>query len=524
MGDIEKTSRQPNAPYGEPGAGIQVDQEDAPGPRFGAGIPKWAGLLGAVLAIAFISLVPNLVGDTPETEDEPEPPTVITLPAPVVDDIPPLATETSLGVFEWTKLVGNQKDIPLGDIYINPFGEGYLSYSDESVWLSPDGESWTIVYGASFFRHFSWTTITGRWALAYTPDNQMFAQLDGFEVFQMGDARWEPVQLPDPILPQIEGMRFRKSLGQPVESESVVLIPFSASGSVPWENYYRPTPVQCGKPTLCEIGPETWWDPTTQTLVVSSFNGYIAIEVSHAVEVKGNRIVFTDATTGETIHTLIFEEPGDAASYTDLIRTNQALEISGVWASSNGGVFSSHEVPWARPGPMLAVPEGGFAAYEGLHSHQPANPPEQTLIWTSTDGISWEDRGTPGFVSGPFDQIEVVEAGPQLLATLYRGNSINHWLSTDGVTWVERGPTSLPPWAAISPTDFGFVAMDFSRGERHRFWISADGENWEAIRGPTSPPASLVSRPYGVAGELLFHATPGAEGARILWIGRLVPS
>ena len=393
--------------------------------------------MGGVLAIAFISLVPNLVEDTSESEGEPQPPTVITLPAPIDADTPPLPTETSLGVFEWTKLVGNQKDIPLGDIYLNPFGEGYLSYSDGSVWLSPNSESWAIVSGASLFRVFSRTTINGRWALAYAPDIQLFDRLNGFQIFQIGDANWAPVQLPDPILPQIEGMSFHWTLSQPVESESVVVIPFFARE-------------------------------------------------------------FVLRLSGEI-----------------------GVEVSGAWVNSDGDDFSWHATPWSGLVKVLAVPGGGFAVYEGLSS-QEADP--EARVWTSRDGITWEDRGAPAFVNGPFDQFEVMAAGPNLLATVYIGDSVNHWLSKDGLTWAERGPSSLPPWAAIYPTDFGFAAMDFSRGDRQRFWISADGENWEAIQGPTSPPASLVSRPYGVSGELLFHATLGAEGARILWIGRLVPS
>ena len=521
MGTTEKASEPSNAPPEKPRGGIQVDQGDAPGPRIGAGIPKWAGALGGVLAIAFISLVPNLVGDTAETEDEPEPPTVITFPAPVDDEIPPQPTETSLGIFRWTKLVGYQDEIPLGDIYINPFGEGYLSYSDGKVWLSPDGESWTIVYGATPFRYFSWVRITGRWALAYATNNQRVAQLYGFQVFQIGDARWVPVELPDPILPQIEGMSFRVSLSQPVESQSAVLIPYLGWGTVPWEDYYGWTSVACRETALCGTAETSGWDPTTETLVVSFFDGYTTHEASLRVEVKANRVAFTDAETDETIHTLIFEETGDATSYTRGLMKGFGLEFSGAWVSSNGDDFSWHGTPWSGRVPVLAVPDGGFAAYERLFSQEPGL---QTRVWTSADGISWEDRGTPEFVNGPFDHAEVAEAGPNLLATLYFGDSISHWLSKDGLTWVERGPTSLPPWAAIYPTEFGFSAMDFSRGERHRFWISADGENWEPIMGPTSPPDFFVSRPYGAAGELLFHATPGAAGTRILWIGRLVPS
>ena len=519
MGNTEKSSKPPSAPPEEPRGTIRVDQDDAPGARFDAKIPWWARLLGAALAIAFISLVPNLVGDSAETENEPKPPTVITFPTPLVEEIPPPPTVTSLGIFEWIKLVGDENEIPLGDIYTNPFGEGYVSYSDGSVWLSPDGESWAIVYGATLFRHYSRTTFTGRWALADASDNQLV--LDDFRVFQAGDAHWVAVELPDPILPQIKGMSFRSVLSPPVESDSVVLIPFSGSGRVPWENYYGLTSVACGETALCGTAEASGWDSTTETLVVSFFNGYKTSEASLRIEVEANEVAFTDVETDEAIHTLIFEDAGDATSYAQGLVNGFGLEFSGAYVSSNGGEFSLHGTPWPGRVTMLAVPDGGFAAYESFFSQEPGL---QMRVWTSRDGISWEDRGTPGFVNGPFDQAELSESGPNLRATLYSGDSINSWLSTDGVAWAEEGPTSLPPWAAIYPTEFGFAGFDFSRDDRFRFWISADGENWEAIQGPTSPPASLVSRPYGAAGDLLFHATPGTAGTRILWVGRLAPS
>lgn len=520
MGNTEKASKPPSPSHEGQGGGIKVDQEDAPNSRFGSGVPRWAGLLAAALAIAFISLVPNLVGDPVESEDEPKPPTVITPPQPG-EEIPLLRTETSIGVVEWIKLVGDVGEIPLGDIYINPFGDGYVSYSGGNIWVSPDGDSWTISSQPSPFRDYSWVRITGRWALAYASDNQMVPLLDGFQVFQAGDHNWVPVALPEPALPEVEGMSYRGLLGQPVESGSVVVIPFSGWGTPAFEDHYGVFSVPCGDTARCSILPDAAWDPATDTLVVSFFNGYIMIEASLRMQVEDNQVVFTDVETGELIHTLIFAKATDAASYAEGLTKYQPLEISGIWVSSNKGIFTSHEVPWAGTGPMLAVPQGGFAVYAGLFSRAPGESFEQTRVWTSTDGSDWEDRGTPGFVSGPFGQAEVGEAGPNLYATLYRGDLIKHWLSTDGLTWVE-GDRALPPWALIEPTEFGFAAIDFSVEDRPRFWLSADGELWESINVPTSEPALFSAKhDSGAAGELLYSAT-GFGRARTLWIGRLV--
>ena len=308
-------------------------------------------------------------------------------------------------------MVGGQDEIPLGDIYVNPFGEGYLSYSDGSVWLSPDGESWAIVSGANLFRAFSRTTITGRWARAYKSDKDLLAHLDAFLVFQVGDSSWVPVALPDPVMPEIEGMGYLRFLSQPVESGSVVVIPFSWRGSVPWENY-GVTLIPSADTARARILPEAAWDPSTETLVVSLFNGDTSSEARLRVQVEANRVDFTDAETNEKVHTLIFEEASDATSYAQGLMEGFGLWFSGAWVSSNGSDFSPFNTPWSGLVPVMAVPDGGFAAYEGLLPHRPGDPPQETRVWTSRDGITWEDRECPNSRMDPSTEPKSQQPAP----------------------------------------------------------------------------------------------------------------
>jgi hypothetical protein len=508
-----------------PGNQIDVDRSAEPRRPFAGATTKWTAFLAAGAAVLFIGLVPNLVGDPAGPEDEPGPPTVATtMPAEeettttriLPGQVTPPPTVTSLGVFEWARLVGDDHQLPLGDIHVNPFGNGYISYSDGVIWRSPDGLSWTMTEEPSPFPEHSWVESSDNWALALHFER-------GAQVFRAGAATWVPVELPEPGLPDVEGIRFQVAPRLPLGSKSgVVMIPMSGWGSVPWEDHYGTSTVSCGLPGPCETNPEGWWDSSLGALVVWSYTGGGPTQVATlTLVVEGGSVVFRDAGTGEVIHRVTFDDPAAALEYAKGLERDQPPSTFGVWVSSNGRDFAFHDVPWTNLSSVVALPDGGFAVYAGLFQFDSsAVRLETTKVWTSTDGIDWTDHGTPGFAQSGFQYAEVSARGTDLIATVQGGSAAGRWVSTDGLTWVRQEIILQPNLDQIEPTSFGYAAIDFSANHL-RYWVSGDMVEWEEVQGPTNDPAWSSTRPTGAAGAIIYQTALAPAGTRILWIGRL---
>ena len=169
---------------------------------------------------------------------------------------------------------------------------------------------------------------------------------------------------------------------------------------------------------------------------------------------------------------------------------------------------------------LLAVGSSSGAA--------PAELGTDGAVWRSPDGLEWERVAIDG-LGGPGDQrvLDVVPAGPGLVAVGSDGPSAAVWTSADGTSWtrptlaeaVFDGPGDQVAVAVTAGPDGAVVAVGTDGGAAEgdaAAWRSTDGgSSW--VRVPPGPelggPGVQVMADVTVVGPLLVAVGQGGTGA-----------
>lgn len=506
----------------------------------GPGSRPWRRpLLVAAASFIVVLLTVALAGILLRETAEPTRP-VATTPPPVTTSlattsIPPgteapsagesLNVETSFGPLTWIRIDGTSDTIPVPRLLAEPDGgfgvfEGASSAPSGQgpgrsiAWSSGDAMTWeaTEIPELNDFDFVQFPVpgfdFVSGWAVGFSDQ--------GPTLLRQTEHGWEPVELPEAQLPEVEGLVWDSQVAMPIESGNVTLALSTARGRVPWEDYYGTRDWNGVEgPNFPEI------DEENQALRFFDNNG--APLATLVATRDGNDVAFVDVDSDEVVHEVAF-----VSGFTDDMITQVAqeeqVEVRGMWTSRGDGRFEFNLAPWSDFGHSLAVPDGGFAYYV-RHDEVGVLIPE---VWTSEDGTTWIEHESPSFLAGQSAPDVLIRRTAQTIrADVGPFESVAVWESTDGVTW--RLDTSLPGDARVYETGFGFVATamleDEELGLRYFFWVSTDGDSWDPVAAPPGrhEPDGGGSSWAGGAGDVLYLGVTEDSGSRFLWIGRIEP-
>lgn len=188
----------------------------------------------------------------------------------------------------------------------------------------------------------------------------------------------------------------------------------------------------------------------------------------------------------------------------------QGHDQSDVWNSADGKTWTRviETAPWApRVLHMSAVFDGKIWIMGG-QTLPPFVPSEERFyrdIWTTTDGVHWEEvkpkepcwspRGMIGGSAVLNGRLWILGGGTYDTPNYKERNFYNDvWSTTDGVHWAQHTPAA--PWRARQYHDvaafdgrlwvlegYDGEGGDARTGNRNDVWYSADGEHWEELPG-----------------------------------------
>jgi hypothetical protein len=216
----------------------------------------------------------------------------------------------------------------------------------------------------------------------------------------------------------------------------------------------------------------------------------------------------------------------------------------GFWVSIDDEPFVFREAPWDWPqdtidptgrATFLAAPDGGFIAVTGVHDVHPndrnladGDRDNATLmwaeVWTSPDGITWQNQGLPGFLADDvigrtvfFNIRAVIET---LEVSVFNSSGFNRPIgatrvgvsvSTDGVDWSPVRDPEFPIGADcwIFTTNMGYLCAGMTVEPETAFELSlsTDGVKWATIEPPEIDFESygfVGAASHGGVGDLLF--------------------
>jgi hypothetical protein len=430
-----------------------------------------------------------------------------------------------LGTLKWERIEGDENTLPAHGIRADSDG-GYVAFEDDKVWRSTDGVTWASSENDGPFANSDWSQIEGEWARTWADETSTLFHKEG-DMWVPVDG--EPAELPDTV-----GITWNAWGGFPVESNGTTLVNANIYGRISWGDVYGTFEVDCGEPDPCDEEPWGRWDEPSQTMRIENPTNGSMLGVL-MVEVDGDTLNFVDTTSGETAHVVVASSGLSAEQIMEeLTNEGRGLTFGGGWILTPADEFVWIEFPWSQVDEIVAVPEGGFAAYEFEYDWQnQANPLVAATTWTSLNGIDWIDEGSPPFadVDGRIDHIAVSSMSGQISATVITGQdnstgeeTFDAWASTDGVTWTQT-ESVFPPWSDRTETDFGAVVTSMPQGT-HLFWVTNDGETWHQVEGPpgSHEPGGAGYSGAGAAGSILFVSVGEDSGPRALWIGRFEPT
>lgn len=189
---------------------------------------------------------------------------------------------------------------------------------------------------------------------------------------------------------------------------------------------------------------------------------------------------------------------------------NQGTYQNDVWNSADGKTWTlvnkDKPVPW---GPRVLHYTVAFADkiwVIGGQTIPPIGPADEVFyrdIWTTTDGVHWEQvksvepfwpqRGMIGGSAVKDGRIWILGGGTYDTPKIPQRKYFNDvWSSADGIHWKEH--TKAAPWAARQYHDVAvwdgrlWVMEGYAKANRNDVWHSADGEHWlEVPKTPWAP-------------------------------------
>ncbi len=212
--------------------------------------------------------------------------------------------------------------------------------------------------------------------------------------------------------------------------------------------------------------------------------------------------------------------PWAGASGETLLAVSDASETSLVPA----------EAPWGDEFAQIVSSGERFLAYAGGLFDDPG-----PTIWSSHEGLVWEEIGTAPFTSGPAGgeahSYQVVERNGTLLVLVGDFCHVDSlWRSPDGVQWERLGDSpdrGRSCGGSLQAAPFGWVLVTDGGTElpEPNVWMSVDGDSWEQLDttalgikgGDGSTPHDQLS--ISVVGDHIFIQSLFGED-RSIWVGR----
>jgi hypothetical protein len=472
--------------------------------------------VAAGIAVVVLFGVVSLLTVTSETDGPPAttPPPVVTttnLEGIVTPPDPAVSVVPGLGTLTWQRVDGDENTIPPG-IQADPDG-GYISFEGSKLWRSDDGITWTVEEWPPEFEGFDRIEIDDGWAIA--------RGLDASQLFERDGDSWVPVQFGLGPLPQTTGITWFQNPRVPVESGGVTVSSGSVSGRISLGYVYGLVEIHPCESEPCDQEPNVRWDVASETVRVTSPDERGASIAVLSMVVEGQTISFVDTGSGEIVHTITGSADYPADVIADQLRRNVG--------------FTYQPFPWESAAEVLAVPDGGFAAYEIVYDREgnPEAPIERSTMWMSSDGRDWVSKGELPFLDASAEHIFVRERPTQILAVVFTGFDGplpvvgRTWASSDGVTW-SQVDLPFPSEVVEQKTDFGWVAGESEHW--FQFWVSTDGVTWLEVEVPPARPVPGDNANgngytnYGAAGSLMYGAVGNDIGSRLLWIGTFEPT
>jgi hypothetical protein len=426
-----------------------------------------------------------------------------------------------LGTLRWERIEGDANTLPAHGIRADSDG-GYIAFEDDKVWRSTDGLTWVVGEDDGPFANSDGSHIEGEWARTWAGEAST--------LFHMEGDIWVPVDVEPAVLPDTVGITWNAWGGFPVESNGTTLVDANIHGRVSWGDVYGTFEIDCGQPDPCNEEPWGQWDEPSQTIRIENPTNGSMLGVL-VVEVDGDTLTLVDTTSGETVHVVKASPSFSVALIMEgMMNQGQGLTSGGGWILTPADEFVWIEFPWSSVAEIVAVPDGGFAAYEFVYDWEnQTNPLVAATTWTSLNGVNWVDGGMPPFidVDGRIDHVSVTSDGGQISATVITGQdnstgeeTYDAWVSTDGVTWAQTASV-FPPWSNKIEMDFGAVVTAMPESTQ-LFWVTTDGETWHQVEGPpgSHEPGGPGYSESGAAGSILYTVVGEDGGPRVLWIGR----
>lgn len=429
-----------------------------------------------------------------------------------------------LGTLTWQRVDGDESTIPI-NFQADPNG-GYISYEGSKVWRSQDAVSWTVLEEASEFAAYPSVTFEDGWAVgwSYGASSQLFEH-DG--------ESWVPVLLEAATVPLTSGITWNQGVRFPAESGDVTVIDGSSEGQISWADVYGmfEEVVYCAQVEPCYLPPYGQWDVSAGTYRVGNpITGSTLGVLSMVVEEQ--TISFLDADSGETVYTVTASADYSTDAIAERLRRGSGLSYQGGWVAVGDSEPQWTAFPWENFANLVAVPEGGFAAYEFVYDRDENRSDSivRSTVWTSIDGLNWVSNGELPFSDAGVESISVREGPTQLQAFVTTGDNPNtgmplgdSWISTDGLNWLQD-ESAFAPHVTEQKTDFGWVAVDAE--DVLQFWVSTDGSTWFDVENPegSASPNLDVNGEAGAARAILYAARFYEAGPRTLWIGTFEPA
>jgi hypothetical protein len=189
----------------------------------------------------------------------------------------------------------------------------------------------------------------------------------------------------------------------------------------------------------------------------------------------------------------ITEMPGDR-----LLAVGWNLDGDEVWSSDDAGrTWQARSVAKA-PRPTARSVAAGTAGAVLLDTVPIEHgPDQQSRLWFSTNGATWEAVAMPDEVFGTVQISKVVATSngfvavggrapdsPALAGDPLHGYRAAAWRSVDGRTWSAATVSDKPPFITAVAGAEGLIGFGYGEPiERQQAWISSDGATWLPVPG-----------------------------------------
>lgn len=193
------------------------------------------------------------------------------------------------------------------------------------------------------------------------------------------------------------------------------------------------------------------------------------------------------------------------------------------WLWTEGGGFVPVDPPVSLD-TLVSIPRGGFAVYPEATAGGPA------MVWSSMNGASWTNHGTPGFwVQETVAQKVVRMSGSIVVDVETETGRCEVWTSVDGISWTPEFGYEILPDERILDEEGRFVeVIEYGCAQHTSFglsywndYISTDqGATWKQVEGPPVDELGGGAGVGGLAGDL-FYKLEGFGDARQLSLGEV---